>query len=667
MSQVSRARFPLRPLAGLALFALTAVACSAEPPGSAAGPPAAAAPGIRLRPPLASPGQAVRIEATIPGVVRAAVVSLAGVSVPMALLALADGVEATAEVVSPSAPGDAPVTITATLDDGGTYTVHALLHVTAGALCPEGQDRIGGVCRAPSSGHGLRIDRLMPWTYADEAGVDGADPATPMRTMTHPRAAVWWEDSVLICASDAFGIMRLDDMLPTERFSAEWPGRPRVAEVRMADTGLSVCQGVALDDLTGVAVVTSRGDTAGPGGLATFRIQAPRPGRAVQPPTLAEARPDADGYEEVVARGGRALATRKPNRIDTFALDTEGGLEPRAELVIPEVSAAWSLAFDGDRLLVTDAGAPRPAGASGPEGAQLLVLDAADPEALRVLGALPVGAPARGLALLGDGRVAVGIGPDGLAVVDVSDPAHPVLEARAHTPGSVTGLAAAGGLLFAADWDTLRLYDVAERGVVRLLDASDGLEADPGPLPPAFMGAPWVADIFSGYFVTTLQDRFLVADIEVLYLGTVDPAAAAPRLNVLDRKLAVRPGTSEDRVIRVANGGRETVRVRVLSGSEIPASAVVPPGEGASLEVRIPPHTAAGELVLESNDPARSRRVIQIMPVSGGLGPGDLFPPMALPALVGCSGPGCPAAGACVPLGPPGEGRPVVIGFFSSW
>lgn len=131
-----------------------------------------------------------------------------------------------------------------------------------------------------------------------------------------------------------------------------------------------------------------------------------------------------------------------PSNVDYFGVSVVGGL-------------AYAIYFEGYRSM---------------QFFGLHVLDASDPSAISLVGSAGTGPP-NGLSVVGD-RAYVAAGARGLDIVDVGEPATPViLNSHGMTAGGVVVI---GGLAYVAAWeDGLRIIDVSDPMTPRLLGSID--------------------------------------------------------------------------------------------------------------------------------------------------------------------------------------------------
>ena len=120
---------------------------------------------------------------------------------------------------------------------------------------------------------------------------------------------------------------------------------------------------------------------------------------------------------------------------------------------------AWGVRVRGNTAFVTD-------GLAG-----LAIVDVTDPAAPVLVGRAAIDGQARGLAVDGD-HAYVAAGSAGLVVVDVSDLRAPKVQGAARVSGSAIRVDYSGGLAFVAAWNDARVYDVSNPAAPRFVGAA---------------------------------------------------------------------------------------------------------------------------------------------------------------------------------------------------
>lgn len=644
------------------------------PPGLLVGGTGRVVVELELDPPIAAPGSPFTASLSIPKG------GLLPSGVPMLVELMLDGERALVEVaeaedrwtgaaplLAPNSAGDYTVAVSGGWE-GGEWRGGAVLSVQDGELCPPGQIREVGLCHPTLSGHPLQLDGLAIVNNGRQG-----------RTMIHPRRLAFWGEDVIGCFSDSVGVVRreamADPFAPPD--SGPDPLSVSVAETLLSERDLDFCQDLSFDPQRGTAVVAGRGTSGRPGFLASLRA-APGAGPADGAPAFYESYSDPAGWEGVILRDDLVFATRKPDKLDVFELAPDGTFLPLGTALLPGALASWSLALDGTRLYVLDAGAHlsqddhshettgTPHDHPGGTG-RLYVVDVAAPDEPTVLGWTPLAGIPKGLALLPDAVVAVANGAEGVELIDASNPEEPQSIAVHDTPGSVMDLAWDGGYLLGADWSSVRLWDASEWGVLRLLDTHEGFSNQ------EFAPAMPRGGIGSAMDVELLGDRFALGDFNNLWVGRIEPGRRGPRLVVLDRASTVDPGATEEVEVRIHNGGTELLSVEV-EGSDLAAPGSIGqtwilPGESDVLRAVVtgPTQGQSTAVRLLSNDTETPIRQAVYTAVQA-IRPGDSAPHVMLPYTNRCDADGCDRSISCFDSQAPQDaGRPVLLAYFASW
>ncbi|MDD5305812.1 MAG: hypothetical protein PHU25_00685 [Deltaproteobacteria bacterium] len=204
----------------------------------------------------------------------------------------------------------------------------------------------------------------------------------------------------------------------------------------------------------------------------------------------------------------------------------------------------------GDRLLV----------AAGDEG--LLVVDAANPAAPKVVADLPLPGTALGVAVEGSVAYAA-LGDAGLAVVDVSDPLAPVLAGIVNVPGFAVSVDVDGQTAYVAACASLNIVDVSE------------------PDAPTLVAAYWVPEGHAKSVFAAGTDVFVAGGEALFAFDASDPAA------VLWTGYYAEPGTPgfyvnavevRDDVAYIAAGDESVRSIDLTRLSQ--TSTYLPPAEG---------------------------------------------------------------------------------------
>ncbi|MFT5429451.1 MAG: hypothetical protein ACI9OJ_000122 [Myxococcota bacterium] len=433
----------------------------------------------------------------------------------------------------------------------------------------------------------------------------------------------------------------------------------------------------AVSESAHIAVTSSRGDGDGPGGLASWQIDWLSDDR-LSPPVLMHTHPEhtGPGFEQIVYRDNILFAAKKPNSVVVFHVNpATGAFQELAEVILPEVATVFGLGLDGTRLYVSDSGVQHPHEDGQVHfhlGGGFTVLDVSEPFNPIVVGSVGTEGPARDLTLLGDKVVAVARGSAGIELIDVLDSAFPVRIGGAPTHGTAVALDFDDGFLLASHWNYLALYDASARGVLRLLDSSDGLET-----PIEGLKAPFdwlVSQMFQSSTFVGLQDGLVyISDFDSMRLGQIHPGRVGPRLIAHQRRIGVSGGSlaSQD-VVTFHNGGRIGLWVElepVAKARSETGVVALTSGEVGLIDIAVTDVYDHLDVVLRSNDQASDSRKIRLMPSEQKFQLGDPAPDYQILAVTGCDDPeNCPAPGTCVDMGTEvRKGRPVVLAFFSFW
>ena len=522
--------------------------------------------------------------------------------------------------------------------------------------CPEGQVWEVGECLEATAGPSMEPTHRC-WA------------SVPERSMTHPRG-IWSNDEVVLgCFTDSVAVISYDDM----ELDAGHGSTAR-QETLMETSGQIYCDSFGFDVERRLGVVPSRGAMGLPGGITTWRfpeLTSPPSG----PPEFLDHRPVPAGAEGVVVRHGYAFVAEKPDRLGVYRLEDDGALELEAGLILEETGAAWAVAEVGDRLVVTDAGYRPPEGEDDPHdvrfAATLSVVDISQPGAPVLLSSTPA-CVARSAAAVGDDSVVLACGNVGLQFWSLADPEAPVLLAEEDTPGVATSVSHDGGYLLVADWDAGALYDVAEPGTPRLIQATNL----PFEIPdsPDITGLPDTATNEAAFALLD-GDRYLIGDLMSLRIGRVVPGRVGPSLDIFDRRALVSSAAAPEGAvtIRFRNAGRAPLTLEAFSPTSLElddAPRVIAPFEDSTLEMAWSGDGTAVDwpYALYSDDPLGETRVGVVQDVGPGYAPGQTAPTFRLPALGLCEGDDCePGEIGCWSTEDVPPNTPVVYAWFSSW
>jgi len=675
-------------------------------------PAVSSAPGLVLAevsfdPPTGTPGQAVQVIVRIPAAQEASVTATldGGIELPLSAFSRDGGyLVATAPMTALTRTGDQLVSVTGT-SDAGKVKGFGLFAASMLASCSATEVLEAGRCVARSEGHALTIDAVATIGNMAALSVDDA------RNMQHPRSVYRVGNAIVGCNTDHIGIVAHADfeqmavLLDEENFDPlldeedEGDGFTPVTETLLSEAGLKHCEALVLDDSRTIAISSSRGTFGAEGGLAVWRIpnlDGPPPWAV---PELLSTTFSEDGFEGIALRDGILYAARKPNRLTTWALESDGTLTPMADIEVPELISAWDVELAGDLLFLSDPGMHIEAETvtDGPGDTQhyghghtsgagrVFVLDVTDPADPQSIGWAGVSGAAKGMAALPNGFLAVACGSAGVDIVEVSNPVDPVAVANVDTPGTANDVFFRDGYLMVADWDAVRLYDVAEPYTPRFIDATDiGLMA--------VLESQWEAEVLAegdefimssgtiamAYVTITDELEWIATDLDRIITGQLRPGYRAPRINLHDKRRPVRVGPDADPTrswaLKFSNGSSETLWVRVKETENVSSpdgTVVVAPGERAVIEATLSGLTGPNppdRVILESNDPETPVRETRALAVTDQYGVGDPAPIVHLTGVNWCDAEGCDLGKRCVDTSDEiYRGRPMFFAFFSSW
>ncbi len=568
--------------------------------------------------------------------------------------------------------------------EGGEAVGHGLLAVSELEACPVGQRRQGGQCHVAFEGGILNEDRRLIAINRHGAS----------RTMAHPRAAYRVGDKLVGCICDAMAVARVEDLVDIdanpgqvidERNALTPAWTTPYTETMYIKGGLAHCTYMVFDEERSMAMVASRGNLTGPGGLTTWRypdLDAP----AVTAPEPLGLWETDTGFERLTWDGELLYGTQHPNALVVMDIDDAGTITEVGRVHIDGALALWAIAKDGDIVYVSDAGEHLGADnpqlmhkgeehVLGPTSGRIYTIDVSEPQAPAVLGWTATVGLAKGIALLGDGVVALASGSTGIELLDLANPRSPKHLHIYPTTGFTHGVHADNGLLAAGAWNSVMLFDASERGVLRQLDTEGFVRQQ---LPPSISSHSAYGGVFGAGFVQLVGDELLVLDWNSILVTGVRLGGAGPRAVLGERTIVANAEkqTPQSFSLRVHNGGRDALWVEGVESDEVhflEEGLVVPPAGYADVNLKIQPGvTDSSYLVLETNDPEGEERGVHIARVAGNYVPGDEAPTFRVPAINHCDGVAagepCDMTPVCFDSREPlAEGRPLLIAFFSSW
>jgi len=630
--------------------------------------------GVTVQPKIVAPGESVVIAIHVPD---SNVSTLTLVASPMAsatiipMKGVPDGALGTTSLTAPNGVGDWHLILHGD-SASGPVVGHALVHITEQSSCNSSETMEAHQCLMPDPGHRLKMTGAV---LVNVAPLDREAPDA--RLMIHPRAAWRYKDTLVGCHTDSIGIIPLGALTtPSRNDNGGGPNNdsPLIAEMLMTAGGLDACENLVIDPLRRLAMVASRGDSGKPGGLSTWSLPEST-ANPLEAPTHLATWTDEHGLEGLALTGDRLYAAAKPNRVLVFSILADGSITLVNEVTVPGLTSAWHVAADANHLYVTDAGHDGHVHTDEEHsGGHLFVLDRSNPDAPAYVGVGNTTGSSKGLALLPDHTVAVASGASGIDLFDVTQPWSPNRMTTVDTPHSVTGLAYHAGYLLAADWETVRLYDTSDRGVLRLLDASD-FNADhtvtsDNPESP-------FAGMVAASFVSMTDEGFVISEFDHVMTGTLTPGLDAPRLTLQDRRRVVtapETGAPLHLAIRMRNDGREPLWVSIQETVYVTTQdhpLILGPGEAGAMDVQIvglDQPDAPETILLDSNDPTTPTRSVTLIHAGEGYTVGSDAPDFHLPIVHNCVDGACPAPTECFRLHESlSQGKPILLAFFSTW
>lgn len=164
----------------------------------------------------------------------------------------------------------------------------------------------------------------------------------------------------------------------------------------------------------------------------------------VQLPALQE---PGESYGGLDSENGLVYVALHENGLGVYDYDTTTGFTRVAAATGFE--NAWTVAVRGTTAYVAD-------GAGG-----LAVADVSDPANVRITGRAVLGGTAQDVVI--EGNLAyVAAGSAGMVIVDVSDPTAPAPLSSVPTYGNAVAVAVSAGRAYVADWNDIRVVDVAD-------------------------------------------------------------------------------------------------------------------------------------------------------------------------------------------------------------
>jgi hypothetical protein len=281
---------------------------------------------------------------------------------------------------------------------------------------------------------------------------------------------------------------------------------------------------------------------------------------------------------------------------------------------------AWGVRVRGTTAFVTD----------GMEG--LAILDVSDPAKARLISRMATGGQARGVALDGD-TAYVAAGSAGLVIVDISRLGSPRVIGRAEVPGSAIRVDYSAGRAYVAAWNDARVYDVSSPAAPRFI-ASARMTRD---ISSDDDGRPEVTSRTLG--VAAAGDVMFAGNWHIIHSFRVFPDRRSPSLllpedvNLIDFG-PVAPGGSASVPLVVRNQGTAPLTLISASTSNSaftvePRRAEIAPTQTATLTLSYRASSAdrtTAFLDLVTDDPLNRNRRGYLVANQPGLGVGKPLP-----------------------------------------
>jgi hypothetical protein len=368
---------------------------------------------------------------------------------------------------------------------------------------------------------------------------------------------------------------------------------------------------------------THRGNIDNPAFLSGWELRPdPEDPSRLAPVQLPVLQEPGVSYEGVDVANGYVYVALRQNGLGVYERGAEGGF--RRVGTSTGLSNAWGVRVRGNTAFVSD----------GLDG--LALIDITDPANPRVRSRVATGGQARGLAL-GDGVVYVAAGSRGLVLVDVSDLDDPeVLSYAGEVPGTAVRVDYADGYAYVAAWSDARVYDVSDAasprfvGAVRMTREIAYEEEGRPPVTSRTLG------------IAAAGDTMLIGNWHVVHSYRVFPDRVAPNIvlpeaiNLLDFG-AVTDLEPRTIPVRVKNQGTAPLTITGVSVdnplfSVEPERVRIPAGETENIEVRYAgdPGNASGVIEFVSDDPVEPVRRGFVTVNQPGLGVGQKLPEMTV-------------------------------------
>lgn len=293
----------------------------------------------------------------------------------------------------------------------------------------------------------------------------------------------------------------------------------------------------------------------------------------------------------------------------------------------------------------------------------LATVDVTDPAAPVLLGRVVFGGNAEELAV--EGTVAyVAAGSAGLVIVDVSNPASPSVISSVAIPGSAVGVAYSAGRAYVAGWNDVRAFDVSTPGAPSFIGAT---RLTTEQAYQVCTGSPEVCvpdDLRPDPTARTLavaahDDTLFIGNWWVPYSFQVHADRKAPYL-VLPEDVALvdfgpaAPGEARSHELLVRNDGTAplTLYSNYASAGAFqvsPPQVRIQPGESTTIKLGFTPSRAEmerGLVTFLSDDPGQPRRDAYVLGNRPGLGVGKPLPETVATLLDGTTYSTAPLTGS---------------------
>jgi hypothetical protein len=348
---------------------------------------------------------------------------------------------------------------------------------------------------------------------------------------------------------------------------------------------------------TDTLAVSKRGDAEKVGRIVLFQADGLR--------TLGSLDlPDAAG---MVAQADRLYALSGQGTLSTIDISTPNN--PTIVDTLEGLGTPWDLVIEGDYAYIAD------------NSKGLVVADLTDPDSPILLDTVTSVGGLQDVTVV-DGFAYGAAGSRGVEVFSLADPAAPVSVAIIEPGGAVISVAVADGVLWIANQLGVAAIDVSE------------------PAAPVLIGSESTTSWAMG--VTAMTDSVFLAGWSEVAIFTADPSITAPDAQPDLSALYFPEGTTEQLLNLNNNGGAPLEIVGLLA--DLPDIEVrvdrltVPPGEAAQIRVRwLGSGDLAGNLCIATNDPDGPALNLEILTSNDDSSVliGELAPDFSLPSVDG--------------------------------